>query len=343
MISVGVVGGTGYTGAELLRLLVAHPKVKIEKITSRASVGRFVADEYPQFRAALKQQFTEPSVSELAGCDLVFFATPNGTAMQMVPKLLQANTRVIDLAADFRLQNAKQWSQYYSMEHACPELLAEAVYGLPEINREQIRQARIVANPGCYPTAISLGFLPLLKADIVLADSLIADAKSGISGAGRQTLSANLYSEVAENFRAYAVETHRHRPEIEQTLAGVANTSPKLVFVPHVVPMVRGIHATLYAKLKDTDVDLQQLFEEAFQNELFVDVLSAGSHPETANVRGSNICQMAVHKSVDTNTVIILSVEDNLVKGAAGQAVQNMNIMFGFEESLGLTQTPLWP
>ncbi|MBN1378241.1 MAG: N-acetyl-gamma-glutamyl-phosphate reductase [Gammaproteobacteria bacterium] len=343
MISVGVVGGTGYTGAELLRLLVSHPQVKLQKITSRASAGKQVADEYPHLRQLIDMTFCEPDSTELGQCDVVFFATPNCTAMQMAPQLLNAGARVIDLAADFRLQNIEQWQQFYDCEHTCPEFLPEAVYGLPEINREKIRDARLIANPGCYPTAVSLGFLPLLKAGIVVPGSLIADAKSGISGAGRQTKPANLFSEVAENFRAYAVGTHRHRPEIEQTLRYISGVVEKLVFVPHVVPMVRGIHATLYAQLTDTEVDLQRLYVDTFADELFVDVLPPGSHPETASVRGSNTCRIAVHKSDDGSTAIILVVEDNLVKGAAGQAIQNMNIMFGLDETLGLMQAALWP
>jgi N-acetyl-gamma-glutamyl-phosphate reductase len=343
MISVGVVGGTGYTGAELLRLLVAHPAVKLSAITSRTSAGAPVVDEYPHLRKLINLKFSEPDATELGRCDIVFFATPNGTAMQMAPQLLNSGTKVIDLAADFRLQSVEQWRLYYGCEHTCPELLPEAVYGLPEINREKIRSARLVANPGCYPTAVSLGFLPLLRAGVIAPESLIADVKSGISGAGRQTKSANLFSEVAENFRAYAIGTHRHHPEIEQTLTTVSGIPVNLVFVPHVVPMVRGIHATLYAQLTDHEVDLQQFYEGTYQDELFVDVLPAGSHPETAGVRGSNLCRIAVHKSADNNTAIILVVEDNLVKGAAGQAIQNMNIMFGLDEALGLMQAALWP
>lgn len=343
MISVGVVGGTGYTGAELLRLLVEHPQVKLNQVTSRSSVGSPVAQEYPQFRKLLNLEFSEPKVAELSQCDLVFFATPNGTAMQMAEDLLAANTKIIDLAADFRLRDVKQWSQIYGMEHTCPQLVEQAIYGLPELNRDQIRDARLVANPGCYPTAVILGFLPLLKAEVVETGSLIADAKSGISGAGRDTKAANLFSEVAENVRAYGIGTHRHRPEIEQALSVIAGQPSCLTFVPHVVPMVRGIYATLYASLMDPDVKLQQLYENCYKDELFVDVLPPASHPETATVRGTNCCRIAVHKSVDGNTAIILSVEDNLVKGAAGQAVQNMNIMFGFDESMGIKQAALWP
>jgi N-acetyl-gamma-glutamyl-phosphate reductase len=263
--------------------------------------------------------------------------------MTMAVELLAQNTRVIDLAADFRLQDAKLWEQYYKVPHACPQLLQQAVYGLPELNRAAIRTAQLVANPGCYPTAISLGFLPLLAADLIDPASMIADAKSGISGAGRQAKEANLFAEVAEDFRAYAIGEHRHRPEIMQTLAQVAKVQPGLVFVPHVVPMVRGIHATLYAQLKQSKADLQTVFEQYYKDEPFVDVMPAGSHPGTGSVRGGNTCRLAVHVPQSGNTVVVLAVEDNLVKGAAGQAVQNMNIMFGFDETTGLQHAAVWP
>lgn len=344
MISAAIVGGTGYTGAELLRLLQGHPQVNLKAVTSRGQAGTALSDYYPHLRGHLDLSFTEPELKQLQGSDIVFFATPNGTAMQMVPELLAAGVKVIDLAADFRLRDAKVWEQFYAMPHACPDLLAEAVYGLPELNREQIKQARLVANPGCYPTAISLGFLPLLKHGLVKQDSLIADAKSGVSGAGRQANVATLHAEVAENFRAYAVGKHRHRPEIEQTLnSALAGEECKLVFVPHLVPMIRGIHATLYAELLDSQQDLQALYEAFYQQESYVDVLPAGSHPETASVRGSNTCRLAVHQPDGSNRVIILAVEDNLVKGAAGQAVQNMNLMFGLDEKLGIAEAAVWP
>ena len=343
MVSVGIVGGTGYTGVELLRLLVAHPEVEIANITSRGNAGTPVTGMFPSLNGFISMSFSEPDVQALSGCDIVFFATPNGTAMEMVPQLLDKNTRVIDLAADFRLKDAAVWQRYYGTEHACPELLAEAVYGLPEINREQIKTAKLVANPGCYPTAVSLGFLPLIANNAIALDSLIADAKSGVSGAGRQAKVNNLFSEVSEDFRAYGVGTHRHQPEIQQTLSQAADRECGLVFVPHLVPMIRGIHATLYATLLDTKADLQAMFEDYYKDEWCVDVMPAGSHPATATVRGSNYCRLAVHRPYDGDTVIVLSVEDNLVKGAAGQAVQNMNIMLGFDESLGLTQPALWP
>lgn len=342
MLTVAIVGGSGYTGAELLRLLAAHPEVNIAAITSRSHADTRVDAMYPSLRGYIELAFTEPEVEPLAACDLVFFATPNGTAMELVPELLERGTRVIDLAADFRLKDVAVWEQHYGMKHACPELLQEAVYGLPELNREAIRGARLVANPGCYPTAVSLGFMPLLAHGVVDSGSLIADVKSGVSGAGRQAKVANLFGEVAEDFRAYAVNGHRHLPEIRQTLERVAGQPAGLVFVPHLVPMVRGIHATLYGRLTK-ETDLQGLFEDYYRDEWCVDVMPSGAHPGTSSVRGSNSCRLAVHRPGNGDTVVVLAVEDNLVKGAAGQAVQNMNIMFGLEESLGLTQAALWP
>lgn len=342
MITVGVVGGSGYTGAELLRILAGHPQVRLAVITSRASTGKAVADVYPHLRGIIDANFTEPSVASLRQCELVFFATPNGVAMTMAAELLAAGVRIIDLAADFRLRSLAVWEQNYAMPHAAPQLLEEAVYGLPELNREAIRPARLVANPGCYPTAVALGFLPLLADDLVDRNSLIADAKSGVSGAGRQAREANLFADVAEDFRAYSVPAHRHRPEIMQTLSH-AGGAVELVFVPHLVPMIRGIHATLYARLRKKGRDLQALYENYYRNEPFVDVMPAGSHPSTGSVRGANTCRLAVHVPQSGDTVVVLAVEDNLIKGAAGQAVQNMNIMYGLDETLGLEQAAVWP
>ena len=346
MISVGVVGGTGYTGVELLRLLALHPEVDIKMVTSRAEKGRQVADIYPNLRGHLELCFTEPEEQRLAGCDLVFFATPNGTAMKMTPALLAAGTRVIDLAADFRIRDVACWQQWYGMQHACADLLQEAVYGLPEINRAAIRDARLVANPGCYPTAVTLGFLPLLKNGLVEIDRLIADAKSGVSGAGRGASVATLQAESSESFKAYAVAGHRHLPEISQTLAYLADTEVGLTFVPHLVPMIRGIEATLYATVNTDSVDiaaLQALYEERYRNEPFVDVLPSGTEPETRSTRGSNHCRIGVFLPQKGKVVVVSSVIDNLVKGAAGQAVQNMNIMFGLDEIEGLQQVALMP
>ncbi|SFE46155.1 N-acetyl-gamma-glutamyl-phosphate reductase [Nitrosomonas sp. Nm166] len=342
MINVGIVGGTGYTGVELLRLLAQHPKVKIKAITSRSEAGMNIAELFTNLRGYIDLKFSDPADAKLNKCDLVFFATPNGIAMQQAESLLKAGVKVIDLAADFRIKDVQEWEKWYGMQHACPDLVAEAVYGLPEINREHVKDAHLIANPGCYPTAVQLGFLPLIEADVVDMDHLIADAKSGVSGAGRKAEVHTLYAEASDNFKAYGVPGHRHLPEIKQGLASVAKRPIGLTFVPHLVPMIRGIHATLYARLTK-QIDLQALYEKRYQNEAFVDVLPTGKHPETRSVRGSNICRIAVHQPQNSDTVVILSVTDNLVKGAAGQAIQNMNIMFDLPETLGIDQVPLLP
>jgi len=343
IIKTGVVGGTGYTGVELLRLLIGHPDVELAVITSRSEAGRPVADLFPNLRGHTGLTFTAPDAGGLETCDLVFFATPNGTAMTLVPGLLEAGVRVVDLAADFRLRSEESWEQWYGMPHSCPELLAEAVYGLPEVNRASIAQARLVANPGCYPTAVQLGFLPLLEAGLVDTGQLVADAKSGVSGAGRKAATGSLLCEASENFKAYAVPGHRHLPEIRQGLEGMAGQAVGLTFVPHLTPMIRGIHATLYARLNDSARDLQAVYEARYRDEYFVDVLPTGSHPETRSVRGANHCRIAIHRPQQGDTVVILSVIDNLVKGAAGQAIQNMNVMFGLSEQTGLTDIALLP
>ena len=342
MIKVGIVGGTGYTGVELLRLLALHPQVELRTITSRADAGTPVAQMFPSLRGFLDITFSHPDDAQLELCDVVFFATPNGIAMQQARALLDAGVRVIDLAADFRIKDVEVWEKWYGMSHACPELIEQAVYGLPEVNREKIKQARLLANPGCYPTAVQLGFIPLLEAGLVDAAHLIADAKSGVSGAGRKAEVSSLFSEAGDNFKAYGVGGHRHLPEIKQGLALVSQGEVGLTFVPHLTPLIRGIHATLYARIK-TSADLQSLFEKRYANEPFVDVMPAGSHPETRSVRGSNRCRIALHRPQDGDTVVVLSVIDNLVKGAAGQAVQNMNIMFGLPEATALNIVPLLP
>ncbi len=343
MIKVGVVGGTGYTGVELLRLLAGHPQVELYLITSRSELGKSVADIYPNLRNVVDFQFSLPDTEALAECDLVFFATPNAVAMKQVPELLEIGVRVIDLSADFRLHDAQEWAQWYGEQHACPELLEQAVYGLPEVNRAAIKEANILANPGCYPTAVQLGFLPLLQNGLVSCDSLIADAKSGVSGAGRQASVGSLLCEASESLKAYAVPGHRHLPEIRQGLKQIVGAEVGLTFVPHLIPMIRGIHATLYAELNVQPEDLQSLYENCYENEPFVDVMPQGSHPETRSVKGSNYCRIAVHRPQQGNRVVVLSVIDNLVKGAAGQALQNMNIMFGFPEEMGIGAIALMP
>lgn len=342
MIKAGIVGGTGYTGVELLRLLAGHPEVTLAAITSRTEAGMKVSEMFPSLRRRVDMAFVQPGLDALAGCDVVFFATPNGIAMKEAKSLLDAGARVIDLAADFRIRDVAVWEKWYGMRHACPELLEDAVYGLPEVNREKIAKARLVANPGCYPTAVQLGFLPLIEAGLVDADHLIADAKSGVSGAGKKAEIGFLFSEASDNFRAYGVSGHRHLPEIRQGLSNAAGREVGLTFVPHLTPLIRGIHATLYARLKK-EADLQGIFEDRYRAEPFVDVMPSGSHPETRSVRGANICRIALHRQQDSDTVIVLSVIDNLVKGAAGQAVQNMNIMFGLPEAAGLDIVPLLP
>ncbi len=342
MVKVGIVGGTGYTGVELLRLLAQHPEVSLAAITSRAEAGVAVADMFPSLRNRVDLRFSDPANAPLKECDVVFFATPNGVAMQQAGALLDAGVRVIDLAADFRIKDVSVWEKWYGMKHAAPELVAEAVYGLPERNRAAIRKARLVANPGCYPTAVQLGFLPLIESGSIDLDHLIADAKSGVSGAGRKAETHILYAEAADNLKAYAVFGHRHLPEIRQGLALAAGRDVGLTFVPHLTPMIRGIHATLYARITREE-DFQALFETRFAAEPFVDVMPPGSHPDTRSVRSANTCRIALHRPQQGNTLVILSVIDNLVKGAAGQAIQNMNLMLGFEECLGLSQAPVLP
>ena len=342
MIKVGIVGGTGYTGVELLRLLSAHPEIKLEVITSRSEAGMAVCDLFPSLRGHIDLIFQNPELDLLATCDVVFFATPHTVAMELVPELIAKGIRVIDLSADFRLKDCVQWQQWYNTQHTCPELIDLAVYGLPEVNREAIKSAQLIAVPGCYPTATQLGFLPLLEQEIIDPTHLIADAKSGVSGAGRKASIGALLAESSESMKAYSVSGHRHLPEIEQGLSLAAGQAINLTFVPHLTPMIRGIHATLYATIKK-QVDLQTLFEQRYADEPFVDILPKGSHPETRSVKSSNMCRIAVHQPQNSDTVVVLSVIDNLVKGASGQAIQNMNIMFGFEESLAINTVAVSP
>ncbi len=343
MIRVGIVGGTGYTGAELLRLLARHPRVTLAAITSRGEAGLAVADLFPHLRGRVDLAFTEPDLGRLGECDLVFCATPNGTAMKMAPELLARGVKLIDLAADFRLKDPRVWEHWYDIPHACPDLLDEAVYGLPEMHREAIRGARLIANPGCYPTAVTLGFLPLLERGLVDLDWLVADVKSGVSGAGRKASVGMLMAEVGESFKAYGVGGHRHQPEILQNLASIAGGDPRLTFVPHLLPMIRGIEATLYARLGEPGYKLQDLYQNRYQGEPFVDVMPAGTCPDTRSVRGSNDCRIAVMEPQGQGIAVVQSVIDNLVKGAAGQAIQNMNLMFGFGETQALEGLALLP
>jgi N-acetyl-gamma-glutamyl-phosphate reductase len=346
MIQAGIVGGTGYTGVELLRLLAQHPQVEMAAITSRQEAGRAVSDLYPSLRGRVSLAFSHPDKSPLKECDVVFFATPNGVAMGEARALVDAGVRIVDISADFRIKDIAEWERWYKMKHAAPALVAEAVYGLCEVNREQIRGARLVANPGCYPTAVQLGLLPLVEAGAVDTNHLIADAKSGVSGAGRKLEQNLMYSEASDNFAAYGVAGHRHWPEIRQGLAQAAGREVGLVFTPHLTPMIRGIHATLYARIVK-EMDFQALFEKRYAGEPFVDVMPAGSHPDTRSTRAANVCRIAVHRPRENSrggdTVTVLSVIDNLMKGASGQAVQNMNLMFGLPETMGLEQVAVVP
>ena len=347
MISVAIVGGTGYTGVELLRILLQHPRAQVRVLTSRTEAGKPVAQMFPSLRGQTDLKFSDLNIDELKQCDVVFFATPHGVAMKYAAELTQAGTKVIDLAADFRLQNLEQFEKWYGMAHTCPDILKKAVYGLSELNREQIKNAQVVGNPGCYPTTVQLGLAPVLKNKLIVPQSIIVDAKSGVSGAGKKASMGLLFSENSDNFKAYGVNGHRHQPEIVEALehiAGQKEVFNHLVFVPHLVPMIRGMLSTIYVDLNDAgdEVDLQTLYEQFYENEYFVDVMPENSLPETRSVRGANHLRIALYKPQPKKLVIVV-VQDNLVKGAAGQAVQNMNIMFGCEEHAGLTGIALLP
>lgn len=343
---IGIVGATGYTGVELLRLLASHPEANVIAVTSRKEAGRSVADYFPSLRGFYDLDFQSPDSVDFTQCDLVFFATPNGVAMKEAPALLDQGIKVIDLSADYRIQDQATWERWYKMEHASPSWIAKAVYGLSELNKKEIQNAQLIANPGCYPTAVSLPLLPLIEQDVLVNNSqIIADCKSGVSGAGRNASIGSLFCEAGDNFKAYGIAGHRHLPEIRQSISLFDDSLAKnFVFVPHLTPLIRGMHATIYVEVKD-DLCLHSLLSEHYQNSLFVDVLPQGSCPETRSVKASNQCRIGVQKApeTETNTWIILSVIDNLVKGAAGQAIQNMNLMLGLDENMGLTHAPTLP
>ena len=345
-IKIGIVGGTGYTGVELLRLLSVHPNATLTAITSRGEAGLPVAEMFPSLRGYVDLKFTDPATANLNDCDVVFFATPHGVAMRQAEALLEAKVKVIDLAADFRLQDTAVFEKWYKMPHSCPAVLREAVYGIPELYREQIKSAQVIGNPGCYPTTVLLGLAPLLEHGLIdFSAPIIADSKSGVSGAGRKAEVATLFAEASDNMKAYGVSGHRHHPEIHAQLTQLAGNDVQFIFVPHLIPMIRGMLSTIYVKLSDIakSVDLQALFEARYQHERFVDVLPAGVLPETRSVRGSNQIRIALHQHSGTDYLTLVVVQDNLVKGAAGQAVQNMNIMFGLPETAGLEVVPLLP
>ncbi|MBX9677102.1 MAG: N-acetyl-gamma-glutamyl-phosphate reductase [Methylotenera sp.] len=345
-LKIGIVGGTGYTGVELLRLLAIHPHAELTAITSRGEAGLAVADMFPSLRGFVDLAFSDPAKADLTACDVVFFATPHGVAMSQAQALLKANVKIIDLAADFRLQDTAVFEKWYKMPHSCPDVLGEAVYGIPELYREQIKTAKVIGNPGCYPTTVALGLAPLLEAGLIdFSAPIIADAKSGVSGAGRKAEVATLFAESSDNMKAYGVSGHRHHPEIHAQLTQLAGAKIDFIFVPHLIPMIRGMLSTIYVKLTDAGqkADLQALYEQRYAHEQFVDVLPAGSLPETRSVRGSNQLRIALQKQANTGYLTVVAVQDNLVKGAAGQAIQNMNIMFGLDEHCGLQVVPLLP
>ena len=343
MVKIGIVGGTGYTGGELLRLALAHPQLEVACVTSRQEAGQPLTSQWPQLAGRDELVFVAPDLERLVECDLVFFATPHGTAMSMAGALLEADVRVVDLSADFRLTSGDLWEQWYGSKHECLELAEEAVYGLPEVNRERIKQARLIACPGCYPTAILLGLLPLVEADLVLPDSLIADAKSGVSGAGRKVALGSLFGEVSDNFKAYGVNGHRHLPEIVQLLDDYSQEPVKLTFLPHLLPMFRGLQATLYATVREDAELTTEIFRQRYRDHPFVHIHDPGVTPETRAVKGTNMCRIGVNYFKDAKRAIVISVIDNLVKGAAGQAIQNANLMLGFSETLGLVSDPFFP
>ncbi|MFM7810428.1 MAG: N-acetyl-gamma-glutamyl-phosphate reductase [Acinetobacter junii] len=349
VISVGIVGGTGYTGVELLRLLLRHPQARVDVLTSRTEAGKRVADMFPSLRGHTELEFSDLDLDRLKQCDVVFFATPHGVAMQHAQELIDSDTKVIDLAADFRLQNLAEFEKWYGMQHSCPTVLTESVYGLTELNREKIKNARVIGNPGCYPTTVQLGLAPLLKNDTTLINTqnIIIDAKSGVSGAGRKASLGMIYSENADNFKAYGVAGHRHHPEIVEALENISGQKGQfnqILFVPHLVPMIRGMLSTIYVDLtaQGQKLDIQALYEDFYKNERFVDVMPANSSPETRSVRGANELRIALYH-LQENKLIILVAQDNLVKGAAGQAIQNMNLMFNFDEAAGLEGIGLLP
>ena len=342
-IKIGVVGATGYTGLELLRILATHPNARVEVITSRAHIGMRIDQLFPAFRGFYNHKFSDPDTDQLNKCDVVFFATPPGIAQKATPKILNSGVKVIDLSADFRIRDAAIWQKWYGKKHVCPELIDKSVYGLPEINRQHIKNSSLIACPGCYPTTVLLGFKPLLDLDLVDLSSLIANVASGVSGAGREAKIDNLLAETSDNFKAYSADGHKHFPEIEQGLSDIAGNPVGLTFVPHLLPIIRGIHSTLYAKLKVKDIDLQRIYEECYENESFVDVMPLGSHPQTRSVKGTNVCRISVFRPNHGDRVVVLVVEDNLVKGASGQAIQNMNILSGLPESTALDKPALLP
>ena len=343
MIKAGIIGGTGYTGVELLRLLHNHDGVEVVAISSRSLDGKRVDSIFPSLVGHSNLVFSLPSDNILNTCDVIFFATPHGVAMEGAGAFIDKGIKVIDLGADFRITDQTEWSKWYGMEHTQAELLDSAVYGLPETNRAQVKDAMLLANPGCYPTAVQLALKPLITNKLISLSGIVADCKSGASGAGRAVNQAMLLCETSESLKSYGVSGHRHYPEIKQALEILAGELVNFTFVPHLVPMIRGMQATIYVDLLDESIDIRPYFVDTYSNEPFVTILGDGVYPETRSVKSSNFCQISVQKIPNSNKLVIMSVIDNLVKGASGQAVQNMNIMFGLDETSGLTSIGLLP
>ncbi|MEK6726578.1 MAG: N-acetyl-gamma-glutamyl-phosphate reductase [Deltaproteobacteria bacterium] len=349
MLKVAIVGASGYTGVELIRLLSNHPEVEITAVTSEQSAGKKISSVFPSL-ANIFDKTLEPLDPDLIAkkADLIFTALPHQKAMDVVPHFLKAGKKVIDLSADFRIKDASTYGAWYE-EHKAPELLKEAAYGLPELHREEIKRARLIANPGCYPTSAVLALAPLLKNGLIAPETIVIDSKSGVSGAGRSATLDTHFPEANEGFKAYKVAEHRHTPEIEQELSLLANSSVIVSFTPHLLPVNRGILSTIYASLTSQESgvrsqeELSKLYEEFYKDEGFVRVYPRDSFPNISNVRGSNFCDIGIKLDKRTERVVIISAIDNLVKGASGQAVQNMNIVYGFHEDTALKGLPFFP
>lgn len=344
MIKVGIIGATGYSGAELTRLLYSHPDVTIDFLCSNSYVGEDFSNIYSSFKQFIdkKNVSVDEAFERLSDIDVLFTALPSGKALEFGRRCMKNNVKLVDIGSDFRLKSKELYKEWYHLDHKYPDLLEEAVYGLPELNREAIKSAKLVASAGCYPTASSLALIPLVKNNIIDNSSIIIDAKSGVSGAGRKASTGNLYVECNESVKAYGVATHRHTPEIEQTLSVVANHDIKLTFTPHLVPMDRGILAVCYGNLNKSynTEKLLKLYKSFYKNDYFVRV--SDELPETRWVKDSNFCDISLRVDERTNRVIVISAIDNLIKGAAGQAIQNMNLMFGLEETTALKITPIF-
>jgi N-acetyl-gamma-glutamyl-phosphate reductase len=345
MVKVGIAGASGYTGLELVRLLTRHPEVEITTVTSETYQGQKIADVFPSFNGFSELEFVSLSPSIANACDFLFLALPHTTSMNRVPDFLKGNCRVIDLSADFRLKSAEVFETWYAVSHEQRETLSEAVYGLPELHRETIRSAKLIANPGCYPTSVILALAPLLTTDWVNFESIIADCKSGVSGAGRKPAIGTQFSECNEAVSAYGLATHRHTPEIEQEISALAGRDINITFSPHLMPMTRGMLSTVYINLK-RDMELEALgnhYREFYKNEPFVRLLNLGTFANTHHVATSNYCDLGLQIDKRTRRIIVTSAIDNLVKGASGQAVQNMNIMLGIDEKTALDAPGIFP